>query len=163
VILYLDSSALVNLFVVEWASEGVHELVAQAVAVATSRIAYVEACAAFARRRREERLTKHEYATAREVLKDQWPAFAAVELNEFNAGELAMKHSLRGFDAVHLAAALEIRSRANGSPVVFCSFDTLQREAARAESFSVVPEAESAFPPSEQNKHRPVPKRRRNG
>jgi predicted nucleic acid-binding protein len=139
VILYLDSSALVKLFVFEQASDKVHAYVMEAEAIATSRVAYSEACAAFARRRHEDRLSQEEYSAAKEALRNQWPSFGAVELAEFKAGELAMKHNLRGFDAIHLAAALELHAKTNRVPVIFCTFDTLQAKAARAERLTVVP------------------------
>lgn len=138
-ILYLDSSALVKLYVLEPATDTVEEMVAEADSVATSRIAYVEACAALARRRRERYLSQQAFAAAHKGLSDQWHDFAAVELDELKAGELAIKHGLRGFDAVHLAAALEVRAAAGGIPILFCSFDKTQATAARAENFSVVP------------------------
>ncbi len=139
-ILYLDSSPLVKLFVAERSSETVHDLVHKADVVTTSRVAYPEACAAFARRWRDGRLSQHEYSAAREALKDQWKDFGAVELAELHAGELTMKHSLRGFDSVHLAAVLEVRDQAAGIPLIFCTFDTFQAAAARAEQLTVVPE-----------------------
>jgi predicted nucleic acid-binding protein len=139
VILYLDSSALVKLYVLEPATDTVEAMVTEADSIATSRIAYVEACAALARRKRERRLTQEAFAAAYKALCDQWRHFAAVELDELKAGALAVKHGLRGFDAVHLAAALEVRASAGAIPILFCSFDKTQATAARAENFSVVP------------------------
>ena len=136
-ILYLDSSALVKLYVLEPATDTVEAMVAEADSIATSRIAYVEACAALARRKRH--LTQEAFAAAYKALSDQWRHFAAVELDELKAGALAAKHGLRGFDAVHLAAALEVRASAGAIPILFCSFDQTQAAAARAENFSVVP------------------------
>ena len=51
--LYLDTSALVQLYVDEKKSKTVKQAVHQADAVATSLLAYTEARAAFARSRRE--------------------------------------------------------------------------------------------------------------
>ena len=51
VILYLDTSSLVKIYVAEQGSKDVQALVAQATVVATSRVAYPEMRAAFARRR----------------------------------------------------------------------------------------------------------------
>jgi predicted nucleic acid-binding protein len=50
VILYLDTSALVKIYVEEPKSAVVRENVKQAEGIATSRIAYAEARAAFARK-----------------------------------------------------------------------------------------------------------------
>ena len=60
--LYLDTSALVKLYVEEEGSATVREAIARAETVATTVIAYVEACAAFARRRREGRLSRGDTA-----------------------------------------------------------------------------------------------------
>lgn len=135
-ILYLDSSAAVKLFVEETESTTVQRWAAEADGVATSRVAYVEVCAALARRRRERRLTEERFTDALAALKDQWKNFAAIEVDEFWAGELAVKHGLRGFDAVHLAAALELRESVS-VPVFFSSYDKLQLDAALAENLSI--------------------------
>jgi predicted nucleic acid-binding protein len=140
VILYLDTSALVKVFIDEESSGLVRELVGSADVVATSRIAYAEACSALARRRREKALGAKDFQTARLELRRQWNAFAVLELDEFKAGDLATEYPLRGLDAIHLAAALEIQSRGGDVPLVFCSFDALQAEAARSLELKVVPE-----------------------
>jgi uncharacterized protein with PIN domain len=54
--LYLDTSVLVKIYVEEDGSITIREQVNNARFVATSMIAYVEARAAFARRRRERKL-----------------------------------------------------------------------------------------------------------
>jgi len=54
--LYLDTSALVKLYIAEEGSLLVRTALADARFVATSVVAYVEARAAFARRRRERAL-----------------------------------------------------------------------------------------------------------
>lgn len=56
-ILYLDTSALVKLYVEEPLSQELTVAVTEAEAVATSLIAYTESRAAFARARREARLS----------------------------------------------------------------------------------------------------------
>jgi predicted nucleic acid-binding protein len=58
VILYLDTSALVKIYVEETKSTVVRENVQHAEGLATSRIAYAEARAAFARRRRGQGLSR---------------------------------------------------------------------------------------------------------
>ena len=52
------------------------------------------------------------------------------------AGELAERRALRGFDAIHLASALEVE-HLMGSTGGFCCFDDRLREAASAEGLSV--------------------------
>ena len=140
-IVYFDTSALVKFFIIEDGSELVEDLRMQADALATSRIAYVEACAAFKRLRREERLTQRDYLEARRSLEERWPDLAVADINELKAGELAAKHNLRGFDAIHLQAALDVWASARHPLLTFCTFDERQAQAARAEQLTVVPES----------------------
>ena len=137
-IVYFDTSALVKLFVLEDGSDLVEGLRSEADAIATSCIAYVEACAALTRRYREKRLSHRNYLDARRGLLDQWPDFAIAQVNEVQAGELAAKYKLRGLDAIHIEAANEVRKHTKSSPT-FCTFDERQAEAAIAERFNVVP------------------------
>lgn len=137
--LYLDTSALVKLYVSEPGSQAVEKQLQACSRVATSRVAYPEARAALARRHREGGLTEAELRRAVADLGQDMAAFVVVELLEHvahRAGELAERHRLRGFDAVHLASALEL-SDLVGSGVTFCSFDKLQTEAALQEGLTV--------------------------
>ena len=145
-ILYLDTSALVKLFFSEAGSKLVIELIGKADAVVTSQVAYSEACSALARRRRDKRLTDEEFEAATKRLDEVWPQMDSILVDELKAGELAFKHILRGFDAIHLAAALELRM-VDDRPIEigFCSFDDRQNAAARAESL-IVFEAQDGSP-----------------
>lgn len=134
--LYLDTSSLVKLYVEEADSEAVREEVARAHLVSTSAVAYPEARAAFARRRRERALTPSDVARAKRALDDDWPRYLVLAPSESickTAGHLAEQYALRGFDAVHLATFLEVVGRAAGETVVFSSHDSaLTKAAARA-------------------------------
>lgn len=137
-ILYLDTSALVKLYVEEEGSGPVAAAVEEAGAVVTARIAYAEARAAFARHRREGGLTTGELRRVVERLDHDWPSYGVVELSDTvvrRAGGLAERRALRGFDALHLAAALELRGA--GAEVVFLSFDARLTAAARRERLRV--------------------------
>ncbi len=138
-ILYLDTSSLVKLYVEEEGSESVRRQVAGATAVATSVIAYVEARAAFARKHREGGLSEEEYGHVSDAFGQEWGSYLAVEVSEVIvtlAGDLAEGHDLRGFDALHLASALALRDRTQ-SPVVFSCADGRLRAAAGAEGLDV--------------------------
>ena len=138
-ILYLDTSALVKLFFREPGSERVADLVGQANSVVTSQVAYAESCSALARRKRDKRLTYDEFETARKQLDELWPQLNTILIDEIRAGELAIKHVIRGFDAIHLAAALELRAIDETEVnVTFCSFDDRQNTAAQAEALQVI-------------------------
>ena len=137
--LYLDTSALVKLFFREAGSELVLDLISKADSILTSQVAYAESCSALARRKRDKRLTEDEFEAAKRHLDDMWPQMDTVLIDEIKAGELAIKHVIRGFDAIHLAAALELRAAGGeGIEVTFCSFDERQNDAAQAENLAVV-------------------------
>lgn len=138
-ILYLDTTAFVKLFVREEFSDLVQAQLAAVDVVATSRVAYAEACDALARRVEQGRLTGEQLTLAREQLNTAWPQFAVVDLNERTASDVTVKHGLHGYAAVHLAAALELREKAENVPLVFCSFDERQVDVAEAEGLAVLP------------------------
>jgi predicted nucleic acid-binding protein len=134
VILYLDTSALVKLYVDEPGRPAVVTELDQAAAVATVRVAYAEARAAFARKRREGGLDGKGLRRVVDRLDGDWAAYSVVDVTEplvRRAGILAEHHGLRGYDAVHLAAAVEL-GRAGGD-VSFGCFDERLRRAARRE------------------------------
>ncbi len=96
-------------------------------------MSYAEARAAFARYRREGGLTP---AGLRQVVRDldaEWGTYSVVEIVDAlvrRAGALAERHALRAYDAIQLAAALEL-ARA-GADVQFACFDErLNRSAGR--------------------------------
>lgn len=137
-ILYLETSRLVKLYVREPDSDEVREAVGSAEVVATSIVAYVEARAAFARKFREKGLSEAAYRSIKGSLDADWPNYFVLNLTNtavISAGELAEKHALRGFDALHLAAALELRSAAGGSDLRFSTADARLAAAARLEGF----------------------------
>jgi uncharacterized protein len=132
-ILYLDSSALVKLYIDESGSAAVSALVNRAEAVVTARVTYAEARAAFARQRREGGLTS---AALRRVVREldaEWGAYNIVDVADpvvRRAGILAERHALRAYDAVQLAFALDVRTAE--TDLEFASFDArLTRAAAR--------------------------------
>lgn len=124
-ILYLDTSALVKLYVAEISSAEVKGAVEAADVVATSRLAYVEATAAFARKRRERGLTAGGFRTVLQDFEHDWDNYFVVDVTDSLvkfAGRMARKHALRGYDAVHLASAVTI-GRDGGLAVAFSCFD----------------------------------------
>lgn len=144
-ILYLDSSSLVKLYLEEAESALVREWVDAAEAVATSRVAFPETLSALVRRRNEGDLDTPTFDRLREAFDVDWPSFVLMPVKERAAGELVVKHLLRGFDAVHLAAALDLRALLNSDDVVFSSFDNRLVAAARAAGIAVlVPEEPSS-------------------
>jgi predicted nucleic acid-binding protein len=134
VILYLDTSALVKLYVEEPGRRAVVAEVERAGTVATARVTYAEARAAFARKRREGGLDRQGLRRVVEHLDAEWAAFTVVDVSEpviRGAGALAERHALRGYDAIQLAAALALTR--HGGDVAFACFDRHLRRAARRE------------------------------
>lgn len=137
-ILYLDTSALVKLYVREQGSAQVRRLVDRAQAIATSVVAYAEARAAFARLRRERPANSKRHRERVGQLDRDWEQYAVVELTQAvarNAGELAEQHGLRGFDAIHLASALWLKAT-RADDLVFEAFDRRLTAGARTAGLS---------------------------
>lgn len=137
-ILYLDTSSLVKLYLDEARADSVRRWALDAEVLATSRVAYPEAVAALARRNREGDLDPDAFKRVLLMLKQQWRDFAVLDLAETQAGDLAVKHALRGLDAIHLAAALDLRQISPGVRIAFSSFDVRLNEAAAAEGLPVL-------------------------
>lgn len=110
--LYVDTSALVKLYVREQGSEHVRAFVDQVAELSTSFIALVEIRSALMRKQRSGELSPEGHKQVREDLERDWSHFATVVpgptlLRE--AARLAEAHGLRALDAIHLASALDVR------------------------------------------------------
>ena len=133
-IVYLDTSSLVKLYVEEDGSALIENLVGGSTAVATSMVAYAEARAAFARRMREGSFTKTDYRNLVLSFERDWINYLQVKVTQELiqlAGNLAEKHALRGFDAIHLASAVALTK--SDIPVLFSCYDKKLQEASRLE------------------------------
>ena len=137
-ILYLDSSSLAKVYVEETHTEQVRRWVEEATVVATSVVAYAEVAAAFARKTREGGMKPNALAQVLAALDGDWSNYAVLEAQDRAAGELAVKHGLRGFDAVHLAAALALKADVHKAALAFSSFDARLNHAATGEGLSVL-------------------------
>jgi len=138
-ILYLDTSALVKLYVEEPGSQEVRREVEESRIVSTSRVAYVEARAGIARKYRDGEFSREDHKQVVEDLIRDWDNYFIVEVSESVArlgGTLTETQSLRGFDAIHLASALLLRNRTR-LEVSFSCFDERLQSAAKAEGLTV--------------------------
>ena len=136
--LYLDTSALLKLYVAEEGTEVVRGALAEATVVGTSELAYLEARAALARRRRERDLTVSAQRHAVRDLDAEWNRYVVLAVHATlirDAVRLAEVRRLRAYDALHLASARLLRDQV-GSPVVFGCWDRQLERAARAEGFT---------------------------
>ncbi len=123
--LYLDASALVKNYIQELHTDAVRSLVKDKGMVGTGLVSKAEVAAAFAKIARVGYITSAEARAAWETFCQEWPTLIRLRLTEpliTRAGELALQHGLRGYDAVHLAAALHWETLL-GVPVTLVTFD----------------------------------------
>lgn len=140
-ILYLDTSALVKLYVREVGSVRVRNWLKRSTAAATSVVAYAEARAAFARLRREGLTNPRRHRERVAQLNADWESFMRIELTASVlrlAGETAETYELRGFDSIHLASALWLRDRTD-IPCAFAVFDRRLRDGAAHAGLTPLP------------------------
>ncbi|NLE99981.1 MAG: type II toxin-antitoxin system VapC family toxin [Anaerolineales bacterium] len=131
-ILYLDASALVKRYVAELGSPEVGHVISSADVVGTATISRPEVAAALARAARTGALTEEEASACLQVFRAEWPNLMRVQVTEMvvtRADALAWEHGLRGYDAVHLAAA-SLWQDGLGEGVTFSTFDRRLWEAA---------------------------------
>src|SRR3954447_16865656 len=108
---YLDTSAIVPLLIDEPSSVLCRRIWEAADAVFCCRLGYVEAAAALARAVRLGRVAAARHADALDRLDQAWARLSVLPIDEAlvrEAAALTMSHSLRGYDAVHCAAALRL-------------------------------------------------------
>lgn len=136
--LFLDTSALVKLFVPERHSDAVREGNETAAVTFASQLALVESRATFARMHAGGRLVDAGRERVLDAFSRFWSDVAVVRIDDalISAGAvLADRHALRGYDAMQLAAALEA---AQSTPVVFGCFDAELEVAAAREGLELL-------------------------
>jgi predicted nucleic acid-binding protein len=124
-ILYLDTSSLLKLYVNESGSDEVRQDLSAAANASTSLVSYAEARAAFARGRRLGSIGSAELRLAKKDFDADWSKYLVIEPTIelcMAAGDLAERYQLRGFDSIHLATFLHLASR-QLSEVRFSTFD----------------------------------------
>ncbi len=135
--LYLDSSAVVKLYVREEGSREVDLLTAGSTdLIFTSVITKAEVLSTLARARRDRRTGPHAHDLAKSTFLTDWMTWKIVDVYEKlldSLEGLVDRHGLRGSDAIHLCTALLA-----GYPDFAC-FDNRLRAAAAAEGLRVVP------------------------
>jgi predicted nucleic acid-binding protein len=138
VILYLDTSSLVKLYIEEAHSDLVRDWIGEADLVATGRISYPEALSAVVRRFRSGDLSREAYERVVTGLEQDWDTYSAVDFDEHVAARMVLKHRLRGADAIHLSSAVVLGGLGPGVPLAFSSFDAQLNRSARAEGLHVL-------------------------
>lgn len=139
-IVYFDTSALVKRYSDEPYSQEVRELIGKAEAIACVALTRVELASAIARKQElSQKLRQRAY---RAFLRDWHKGIIRIPVDEFlfsHARRKACQHSLRAYDAIHLAAAIRLR-RGLGFPIVLATFDRGLWNAGIEEKFDVWPE-----------------------
>jgi predicted nucleic acid-binding protein len=124
-ILYLDASALVKRYVAEPGATEVSEAISTAEMTGTALISRAEVAAALAKAVRVDALTREEALASLQVFRGEWPDLVRVQVTELvvaRADVFAWEHGLRGYDAVHLAAA-SLWQDAMNEQVTLSTFD----------------------------------------
>ena len=141
-ILYLDTSAFVKIYIDEVSTDAVRAAATDAEILASSIIAYAEMRSALARRTRARDLSVTELVRIKSRFEQDWSELEVLQLDDRTArraGELAETYSLRGFDAVHLASAEAFRDIFGA--ITFACFDAELARAASACGMSLLPSA----------------------
>ena len=123
--LYLDTSALVKKYFQETGSDEVRDCISSHAWVATSTIARAEAAATFAKAVRLGILAEAAAMSGHQLFLREWKNYIRIRVTESlvaRADDIAWAFALRGYDAIHLAAALEWHDRA-GEAVTVATFD----------------------------------------
>ena len=132
-ILYLDTSAFIKLYVNEPGANIIRAAVAEAVQVHAHWVAYPEMRSALARLHRMGRQSMAMFNRCKRELEKDWELVSAILPDERvlrRAGELAERLSLRGYDSVHLAAAESLGVGHGTGLLCFASFDDRLNHAA---------------------------------
>lgn len=139
-IAYFDSSSIVKWFFDEQYSELTRSMKDETDIAFTSILSYPEVLSAFNRARREGRCKKSDMEIIRIEFQRIWNDFQWIKVNEKlinSTMELIFKHSLRGYDAVHLASALILKKESEISDLYFSCFDRTLNRAAKKEGLLI--------------------------
>jgi predicted nucleic acid-binding protein len=149
-ILFLDTSCLVKLFLDEAGSADVEAHEARAAQIAVSSITFAEAYAAFAAGeraapaggrfvpRRPASATVGTYDAVDAEFRQRWPRFFAVSISYAvlqRAAILSRRHALRAYDSVQLASAVHL-SVTLPEPLEFATWDKDLPTPAKAEGLT---------------------------
>lgn len=140
-ILYLDASAIVKRYIREAGSDTVVHWIETADLVGTSLISRAEGSAAFTKAARMNVLTRSEAESCLYQFRADWPTYIRIQINEqitTRADEFAWMLGLRGYDAMHLAAATTWQSALN-TQAVMVTFDAALAKASLASGLQILP------------------------
>ena len=140
-ILYLDTSAYVRLYVREKGHGFVWQASQKAQQIAVHLIAYAEMQAALAKMLRMDRLTRREVTSIKKVFESDGDKTLRIIPDERmmrRAGDFAEHYNLHSYDSVHLAAAESLIIGHGSGFLRFVSFDHALNAAASAVGLSLL-------------------------
>lgn len=133
ILAYLDTNALVKLYLPEEGGERVVALLDAVDGVVTSTLTYPESRATFARALERGLITAEQYQEALQNFEEDWAMALTVQMTEAvyrRAGDLMMPHpKLRTLDAIQLSSALEAQKTYE---IRFLTFDQTLKAVALA-------------------------------
>ena len=138
--IYADSSVIVKRYYQEPGSQRVREDWARSERIFTSRVAYAEVHAALGRKRRDRGISAAQFRRLADAFESEWHAYDHVLVDGATATHvrrLVLQHALRGFDAIHLSAALWLQEEI-GEPVEFWVSDERLANVAAKEGLAFV-------------------------
>jgi uncharacterized protein len=144
---YFDTSALAKLYVQETGSAYVSNIVntknerqRPSHQIAFAKIGLAEVSAAIARRERLEEISQPTRRRLyQQIIQDSYARFRLLNITDsivYLAASLTQRIALRGYDAVHLATAIELNQRMlqmRRPPIIFVSADDALCQASSAE------------------------------
>ncbi|MCL4385138.1 MAG: type II toxin-antitoxin system VapC family toxin [Cyanobacteria bacterium] len=131
-ICYLDTSALVKLYINEVGTEIVYNTVNSSIITSTSIVAYAEARAAFSRVFKEKRMSETDYFKCVSNFRSDWNNYFIVNIDNpliLLAGDLSEKYNIQGFDSIHLASAIILKQKLKENIIFLCWDDILSKSA----------------------------------
>jgi predicted nucleic acid-binding protein len=140
-IIYLDTSALLKLYIQEKQSDDVYRLINSSENTGTSIITYTEMAAAMSKAVRMRLISEDEAKETWNKFSREWPELNRLRISSQmteRAAALAWQFGLRGYDAIHLAAALTWQETLE-MPVSLATFDRLLWSAGQQAGIAVWP------------------------
>ncbi len=139
---YLDASAWVKRYLEEPGSKRVDEFFREDMALASASLGHVETAAALARQRTARKLDQGKLNRLEAQLDEEWEDFLQLDVTKSvtaRAVEFARRWGLRGADAIHLAAAWDLKERLEpmGTELLFVSSDLELLHSAEAAGMAV--------------------------
>jgi predicted nucleic acid-binding protein len=137
---YVDTSALLKVYIEEEGSALVRDQLDRATQLATSAITRVEVHTALARRRHGRDLPQAAYREVVRAFEADWERVLRLAVSDAVLGQatrLGAEHVLRAYDAIHLSSAVLLRTQIGGE-VLLASWDDDLDAAALRERFAVL-------------------------